>query len=521
VRENRCQGDDDRARAVVPALPDAQRDKLDLICRKLGLRPGMRLLDVGCGWASLLIHAATHYGVTAVGVTLSAEQRALGLARVAKLGLTDRVEIRLQDYREITDRPFDAVSSVEMGEHVGQDNYPVYAAQLHTLLLPQGRLLLQQMSRGAAGSNTAPGRRRVHGALRRAGHVHAPARRDAELPGGGRARGRRRPLVARALRRDRAAVADTLQDSRSEAIRLIGEEQYRVWLLHLAGAALAFEENRMGVHQILMVRPDADGRSGLPRGRAVTLGADPALDRIAADVTQDEVDGAPRVHSGSDTMTGVAHPWGAFLTNLWVSAVVILVVMLGALGVAVLRKRHDGIDAVWGGGFAIVAITTLILSAGAGDAWRRWLITALTVVWGARLAWHIGRRNHGRPEDERYVALMARARATPTSARSVGSTCPRLRRCGSCPCRSSWASTGSRRPRPASSPRSSAWPCGWSGSSSRRSATRSSPGSPRTRTTRARSWARACGATPATPTTSATRSSGGVSQSSRCTTPPG
>jgi cyclopropane-fatty-acyl-phospholipid synthase len=157
VRENRCQGDDDRARAVVPALPDAQRDKLDLICRKLGLRPGMRLLDVGCGWASLLIHAATHYGVTAVGVTLSAEQRALGLARVAKLGLTDRVEIRLQDYREITDRPFDAVSSVEMGEHVGQDNYPVYAAQLHTLLLPQGRLLLQQMSRGAAGSNTAPG----------------------------------------------------------------------------------------------------------------------------------------------------------------------------------------------------------------------------------------------------------------------------------------------------------------------------------------------------------------------------
>jgi hypothetical protein len=271
-------------------------------------------------------------------------------------------------------------------------------------------------------------------------------------------------------------VADTLQDSRSEAIRLIGEEQYRVWLLHLAGAALAFEENRMGVHQILMVRPDADGRSGLPRGRAVTLGADPALDRIAADVTQDEVDGAPRVHSGSDTMTGVAYPWGAFLTNLWVSAVVILVVMLGALGVAVLRKRHDGIDAVWGGGFAIVAITTLILSAGAGDAWRRWLITALTVVWGARLAWHIGRRNHGRPEDERYVALMARARATPTSARSVGSTCPRLRRCGSCPCRSSWASTGSRRPRPASSPRSSAWPCGWSGSSSRRSATRSSPG---------------------------------------------
>jgi cyclopropane-fatty-acyl-phospholipid synthase len=87
---------------------------------------------------------------------------------------------------------------------------------------------------------------------------------------------------------------DTLQDNRSEAIRLVGEGQYRVWLLYLAGAALAFEANRMGVHQILTVRPDADGRSGLPRSRAATLGADPALGRLAADVTQDEVDGSAR-----------------------------------------------------------------------------------------------------------------------------------------------------------------------------------------------------------------------------------
>ena len=138
-------------------LVDAQRDKLDLICRKLALAPGLRLLDVGCGWASLVIHAAQHYGVRAVGVTLSARQRELGLRRVAELGLQDRVEIRLQDYREVDDQPFDAVSSIEMGEHVGQHNYPVYAAQLHRLLRPQGRLLLQQMSRGAAGANSAPG----------------------------------------------------------------------------------------------------------------------------------------------------------------------------------------------------------------------------------------------------------------------------------------------------------------------------------------------------------------------------
>jgi cyclopropane-fatty-acyl-phospholipid synthase len=282
-------------------LPDAQRDKLDLICRKLGLRPGMRLLDVGCGWASLLIHAVTHYGVTAVGVTLSAEQRALGLARVAKLGLTDRVEIRLQDYREITDRPFDAVSSVEMGEHVGQDNYPVYAAQLHTLLLPQGRLLLQQMSRGAAGSNAAPG----GGAFME--RYVAPdmyMRPLGETLNFLEAAGLE-VVDVHSLREHYVRTVrpwlDTLQDNRSEAIRRIGEEQYRVWLLYLAGAALAFEENRMGVHQILMVRPDADGRSGLPRGRAATLGADPALDRLAADVTQDEVDGAPRASTAAPT----------------------------------------------------------------------------------------------------------------------------------------------------------------------------------------------------------------------------
>ena len=90
-------------------------------------------------------------------MTLSAQQRAFGMARVEALGLTDQVEIRLQDYREIIDQPFDAIASIEMGEHVGQDNYPVYAAGLHRLLRPQGRLLLQQMSRGAAGVNSAPG----------------------------------------------------------------------------------------------------------------------------------------------------------------------------------------------------------------------------------------------------------------------------------------------------------------------------------------------------------------------------
>jgi cyclopropane-fatty-acyl-phospholipid synthase len=259
-------------------LVDAQRDKLDLICRKLGLRPGMRLLDVGCGWASLIIHAARYYGVTAVGVTLSAQQREFGLARVAELGLSDKIEIRLQDYREVPDQPFDAVSSIEMGEHVGQDNYPVYAAQLQKLVRPHGRVLVQQMSRGAQGANTAPG-----GGAFMESYV-APdmyMRPLGETLNFLEAAGLE-VVDVHSLREHYVWTVrpwlDTLQDRRAEAIALVGEEQWRVWLLYLAGAALAFEENRMGVHQMLMVRPDAEGRSGLPRSRPATLGVDPALD---------------------------------------------------------------------------------------------------------------------------------------------------------------------------------------------------------------------------------------------------
>jgi cyclopropane-fatty-acyl-phospholipid synthase len=258
-------------------LVDAQRDKLDLICRKLALRPGMRLLDVGCGWASLLVHAAQHYGVRATGVTLSAQQRAYGLARVDALGLADRVEIRLQDYREIADEPFDAVASIEMGEHVGEHNYPEYAARLHGLVVPRGRLLLQQMSRGAAGVNNTPGggpfmERYVAPDM----HMRPLGATLGLLEAAGL-----EVVDVHALREHYVWTVrpwlDTLQERRAEAVALVGEEQWRVWLLYLAGGLLAFEENRMGVHQVLMVRPDDHGRSGLPRGRTSILGRDPEL----------------------------------------------------------------------------------------------------------------------------------------------------------------------------------------------------------------------------------------------------
>jgi cyclopropane-fatty-acyl-phospholipid synthase len=283
-------------------LVDAQRDKLDLICRKLGLAPGMRLLDVGCGWASLLIHAAQHYGVRAVGVTLSAQQQAYGLARVRALGLTDQVEIRLQDYRAIAtdsgpDDPFDAIASIEMGEHVGQDNYPVYAAALYALLSPHGRLLVQQMSRGASGHNTAPGggafmERYVAPDM----HMRPLGSTLDLLEGAGLEVVDVHSLREHYVRTVRPWLA-TLQEHRAESIALIGEEQHRVWLLYLAGAALAFEENRMGVHQILMVRPDTRGRTGLPRRRQAVLGAEPvsaASHSAATNGSANDVPAVPR-----------------------------------------------------------------------------------------------------------------------------------------------------------------------------------------------------------------------------------
>ncbi|HUR75765.1 MAG TPA: cyclopropane-fatty-acyl-phospholipid synthase family protein, partial [Sporichthya sp.] len=126
---------------------NAQRDKLDLVCRKLALREGSRLLDIGCGWGSLSLHAAEHYGAHVLGVTLSREQQDYVLAQVAARGLTDRVEIRLQDYREVRETDFDAVTSIEMGEHVGAENYPTFLGVIHGALREGGRTLIQQMSR--------------------------------------------------------------------------------------------------------------------------------------------------------------------------------------------------------------------------------------------------------------------------------------------------------------------------------------------------------------------------------------
>jgi cyclopropane-fatty-acyl-phospholipid synthase len=231
-------------------LVEAQRAKLDLVCRKLELRPGRRLLDVGCGWGSLILHAAEHYGVHAVGITLSAQQRDFVAKRVADRGLADRVEVLLRDYRDVTGS-FDAIGSIEMGEHVGEAQYPVYARTLHDALRPGGRLVLQQMSRRAG---TAPG----GGAF-----IEAYIAPDMHM----------RPLSqtlrhledagfevrhVEALREHYVTTVrhwlDTLEARWPELVDLVGEEVARTWRLYLVGGALAFEAGRMGVDQYTAIR---------------------------------------------------------------------------------------------------------------------------------------------------------------------------------------------------------------------------------------------------------------------------
>lgn len=251
-------------------LARAQQDKLDLVCRKLGLRAGQRLLDVGCGWGSLLRHAAANYGVRATGVTLSARQHRFVTERTAAEGLADRVEVRLADYREIPADPddrFDAIASIEMGEHVGERQYPGYAATLHRLVRPGGRVLIQQMSRHGEApgggafieSYVAPDMhmRPVAATLRMFDEAGLEVR-DVEAM---------REHYPRTVR----AWLATLEARWDEAVELVGEPTARVWRLYLAGGALAFEEGRMGVDQLLFSRPAPGGDSGMPPTRPWAL----------------------------------------------------------------------------------------------------------------------------------------------------------------------------------------------------------------------------------------------------------
>ncbi|MFE9561008.1 class I SAM-dependent methyltransferase [Streptomyces sp. NPDC006487] len=246
------------------SLEDAQRDKLDLVCRKLALGPGDRLLDVGCGWGSMALHAAREYGAKVTGITLSREQAAYARKRVAEEGLADLVEIRVQDYRDVKDGPYDAISSIGMAEHVGADRYRTYARSLYGLLRPGGRLLNHQIARRPEPDEEA---------YRINAFIDAYVFPDGELSPLGTTVGEleRAGFEVRdveALREHyaltlRAWVA-RLEEHWEEAVRLTSPGRARVWQLYMAASALAFEHNRLGVNQVLAVRTGTRSASGMP-----------------------------------------------------------------------------------------------------------------------------------------------------------------------------------------------------------------------------------------------------------------
>ena len=246
-------------------LADAQRDKLDLICRKLGLRAGQRMLDVGCGWGSLAMHAASEYGVRVLGITLSSEQADYARKLVAEAGMSDLVEIRVQDYRDLGDGPFDAISSVGMAEHVGTKPYVEYAKILYSKLKPGGRLLNHQIA-VIHPEPEASGRSFIDAYVFPDGEL-APLGTTVSLieEAGFEVRDVQalREHYARTLR---AWVAN-LEAEWSRAVRLTSPGRARVWRLYMASSALAFEQGRIGVNQVLAVKTGRDGTSGMPPTR--------------------------------------------------------------------------------------------------------------------------------------------------------------------------------------------------------------------------------------------------------------
>lgn len=248
-------------------LADAQAAKHELVCRKLRLQPGERVLDVGCGWGSFAMHAAQHHGGQVVGVTISQEQAALARERVAEAGLTDQVDIRVQDYREVADGPFDAISSVGMFEHVGLDKTAIYLSHLRDLVRPGGRILNHAISRPSPVDNAGINPKSFIGryvfpdaALLEVGTVVSAAQatglevRDVQSL---------REHYAKTLR----AWSANMEERWDEVQRLVGPGRARVWRLYIAGSAVGFEQNRTSIHQVLAVRPHRDGRSEMPATR--------------------------------------------------------------------------------------------------------------------------------------------------------------------------------------------------------------------------------------------------------------
>ena len=246
-------------------LEQAQEEKVDLVCRKLDLQPGQRLLDVGCGWGTMVLHAASNYGVKVLGVTLSRQQAEWGQKRIAELGLTGMAEIRHDDYRNVTETGFDAISSIGLTEHIGSRNLSSYVTFLASRIRPQGRFLNHCITRPVTAAPARTG-----------GFINRYVFPDGELEAVGtiisaiqdhgfevRHEENFREHYARTCR----AWADNLEAHWDESVAEVGEPTARVWRLYLAGSQLGFVQRRIELHQVLAVRTDEGGDSGMPLER--------------------------------------------------------------------------------------------------------------------------------------------------------------------------------------------------------------------------------------------------------------
>jgi cyclopropane-fatty-acyl-phospholipid synthase len=245
------------------SLEEAQAYKHELVARKLALRPGMRLLDVGCGWGGMVRHAAREHGVKALGVTLSAQQAAWAQQAIAREGLSGLAEVRHLDYRDVPETDFDAVSSIGLTEHIGEAQLPGYFAFLFGKLKPGGRLLNHCITR----PDSSEPAQRTGGFINRYvfpdGELEAPGHLVSVMNSAGfeiRHEENLREHYARTL----AAWCANLDAHWHEAVAEVGPGTARVWRLYMAGSRLGFDRNVVELHQILGVRLEADGRSHMP-----------------------------------------------------------------------------------------------------------------------------------------------------------------------------------------------------------------------------------------------------------------
>jgi cyclopropane-fatty-acyl-phospholipid synthase len=254
-------------------LESAQLAKLDHICRKLQLAPGETLLDIGCGWGAMVLHAARHYGVRAVGVTLSTNQHALATERVRAAGLSDRVEIRLQDYRDVPgEGVFDKISSIGMFEHVGLKNLGGYFATVRRLLKPGGVAMNHGITSADAESRSV--------GLGAGDFIDRYVFPDGELPHVSLAirelsQAGLELVDAESLRRHYALTcshwSDAFERNIAELERLAGAQRARIWRIYLAGCAHAFAKGWINIYQLLAIRTE-DGASPLPLTRDYMYG---------------------------------------------------------------------------------------------------------------------------------------------------------------------------------------------------------------------------------------------------------